>query len=245
MIRSIWQQRTSRATVSAVETVPHIDFAALARRCQRGCGRLTTGSGSSTDSIFSMYGDVAPSRRLLHYRIAIRTSTSTTTMPMASAGQANAGRLCALSGSVERSNGCLPLGLPNRSVPFGAVLAFGDPSLVRRVQITGGALTFSGPIPPADLGAATASAAIHLSPSIPNSRMNSSSSSIGDGMRSSCGNLPVACLATTPDLVHPSRVGGGLGRDVPTPHARRLLRQRIRLSCGSGWVRRGSALPRR
>ena len=54
-------------------------------------------------------------------------------------------------------------GLAKSFGSFGAVLAFGDPSLVQRVKITGGALTFSGPIPPADLGAATASGAIHLS----------------------------------------------------------------------------------
>ena len=44
-----------------------------------------------------------------------------------------------------------------------AVLAFGDPELARRVRLLGGPLTFSGPIPPPDLGSAVASAGIHLS----------------------------------------------------------------------------------
>jgi 7-keto-8-aminopelargonate synthetase-like enzyme len=43
------------------------------------------------------------------------------------------------------------------------VLIFGDEELARRVRLVGGPLTFSGPIPPPDLGSAVASADIHLS----------------------------------------------------------------------------------
>lgn len=46
----------------------------------------------------------------------------------------------------------------------GAVLAFGDPAIARRVRLVGGPLTFSGPLTPPDLGAATESARIHLTP---------------------------------------------------------------------------------
>jgi 7-keto-8-aminopelargonate synthetase-like enzyme len=46
---------------------------------------------------------------------------------------------------------------------LGAVLIFGDEDLARRVRLVGGPLTFSGPIPPPDLGSAVASADIHLS----------------------------------------------------------------------------------
>jgi 7-keto-8-aminopelargonate synthetase-like enzyme len=45
----------------------------------------------------------------------------------------------------------------------GAALVFPDPALARRVWLTGGTLTFSGPIYPAELGAAITSADIHLS----------------------------------------------------------------------------------
>jgi 7-keto-8-aminopelargonate synthetase-like enzyme len=45
----------------------------------------------------------------------------------------------------------------------GAVIAFPDREMAHRVQICGGTLTFSGPLHPAELGAAVASAKIHLS----------------------------------------------------------------------------------
>jgi 7-keto-8-aminopelargonate synthetase-like enzyme len=46
----------------------------------------------------------------------------------------------------------------------GAALAFADPDFASRVLLTGGPLTFSGPIHNAELGAAVVSADIHLSP---------------------------------------------------------------------------------
>jgi len=48
----------------------------------------------------------------------------------------------------------------------GAALAFPDASMAERVQISGGTMIFSGPLHPAELGAAVASADIHLSPEL-------------------------------------------------------------------------------
>lgn len=48
----------------------------------------------------------------------------------------------------------------------GGALAFDDPALARRVRTCGGPLIFSGPIQPPMLGAAIASARLHLSPAI-------------------------------------------------------------------------------
>lgn len=45
----------------------------------------------------------------------------------------------------------------------GSALVFPDPDEARRVQLCAGTLTFSGPLHPAELGAAVASARIHLS----------------------------------------------------------------------------------
>jgi 7-keto-8-aminopelargonate synthetase-like enzyme len=45
----------------------------------------------------------------------------------------------------------------------GAAVVFPDPAMVRRVQVAGGTFVFSGPLHPAELGAAVASADIHLS----------------------------------------------------------------------------------
>ena len=48
----------------------------------------------------------------------------------------------------------------------GAALAFPDRAMAERVQMSGGTLVFSGPLHPAQLGAAIASADIHLSPEL-------------------------------------------------------------------------------
>ena len=48
----------------------------------------------------------------------------------------------------------------------GAALAFPDKAMAERVQMSGGTLVFSGPLHPAQLGAAIASADIHLSPEL-------------------------------------------------------------------------------
>jgi 7-keto-8-aminopelargonate synthetase-like enzyme len=46
----------------------------------------------------------------------------------------------------------------------GGAIAAADPDLVRMIELCGGPLSFGGPIPPAALGAAIASADIHLAP---------------------------------------------------------------------------------
>jgi 7-keto-8-aminopelargonate synthetase-like enzyme len=48
----------------------------------------------------------------------------------------------------------------------GAALAFPDKAMAERVQMSGGTMVFSGPLHPAQLGAAVASADIHLSPEL-------------------------------------------------------------------------------
>ena len=45
-------------------------------------------------------------------------------------------------------------------------MAFPDAAMAERVQLSGGTMVFSGPLHPAQLGAAIASADIHLSPEL-------------------------------------------------------------------------------
>lgn len=146
----------------AVETYPHLDLDALARRV----GEVTSEFNRVwvlSDSIFSMYGDVAPIRgiaelqdRYLNLHVYYDDAHG-----FGWAGERGGGYV--LSQVPWNDRMVIAAGLAKSFGSFGAVLAFGDASLVQRVKITGGALTFSGPIPPADLGAATASGAIHLS----------------------------------------------------------------------------------
>jgi len=181
----------------AVETVPHIDFEALARRVREVAGEYNR-VWFLTDSIFSMYGDVAPIKEIaaLQEQYPNLHVYYDDAHGFGWAGERGGGYV--LSQVPWNDRMVIAAGLAKSFGSFGAVLAFGDPSLVRRVQITGGALTFSGPIPPADLGAATASAAIHLSAEHP--ELQDELIEFIDWGRDEIvrRQLPVACLATTP-----------------------------------------------
>ena len=145
-----------------VETVPHIDLEALTRRVEEVSAEYNR-VWFLTDSIFSMYGDVAPIKGIaalqdLYPNLHVYYDDA---HGFGWAGERGGGYVLSQVPWNERM--VIAAGLAKSFGSFGAVLAFGDPSLVQRIKITGGALTFSGPIPPADLGAATASGAIHLS----------------------------------------------------------------------------------
>lgn len=80
----------------------------------------------------------------------------------------------------------------------GAAIAFPDHELAQRVQILGGTLTFSGPIHPAELGAAVASARLHLSDAHTSLqlRMTHQIDLVASNIRNL--GLPVASMAATP-----------------------------------------------
>lgn len=88
----------------------------------------------------------------------------------------------------------------------GAALAFPDPDDAQRVQLCGGTLTFSGPLHPAELGAAVASADIHLSDELITlqERLRGQIDLVRQAVVSA--HLPVVALDSTP--VWFIRVGG-------------------------------------
>lgn len=181
----------------AVETIPHIDLDALTRRVEQVAGEYNS-VWFLSDSIFSMFGDVAPIKEIaaLQERIPNLHVYYDDAHGFGWAGERGGGYV--LSQIPWNDRMVIAAGLAKSFGSFGAVLAFGEASLVRRVQITGGALTFAGPIPPADLGAATASAAIHLSPEL--AERQAELVAFIDWGRDEiiARQLPVACLATTP-----------------------------------------------
>lgn len=181
----------------AVETIPHIDLEALTRRIEAVADDYDR-VWFLSDSIFSMFGDVAPIKDVaaLQERIPNLHVYYDDAHGFGWAGERGGGYV--LSQVPWNDRMVIAAGLAKSFGSFGAVLAFGDASLVRRVQITGGALTFSGPIPPADLGAATASGAIHLSPE--HAELQAELVAFIDWGRDQIvgRQLPVACLATTP-----------------------------------------------
>ena len=101
----------------------------------------------------------------------------------------------------------------------GAVIVFPERELADRVQLTGGTLTFSGPVHPAELGAAVASAEIHLS-DLHRELVSRLMEQI-DLMRETITRLqlPVATLDRTP--IWFMRVGGG---DDAVEVARRMMK---------------------
>jgi len=180
-----------------VETVPHIDIEALTQRLEEVAGEYNR-VWFLTDSIFSMYGDVAPIKEIagLQERFPNLHVYYDDAHGFGWAGEHGGGYVLSQVPWNERM--VIAAGLAKSFGSFGAVLAFGDPTLVQRVQLTGGALTFSGPIPPADLGAATVSAEIHLSEEHAE-RQTRLIEFIDWGRREILARqLPVASLATTP-----------------------------------------------
>ncbi len=146
-----------------VASVPHADIDVLAHRLSVSASEYHR-VWFLSDGVFSMYGDVAPVAEVaaLQERYPNLHTYYDDAHGLGWAGEN--GRGYVLSQIPWNDRMVIAAGMAKSFGAFGAVLAFGNPKLVRRVQLTGGALTFSGPIPPADLGAGLASAAIHLSP---------------------------------------------------------------------------------
>jgi 7-keto-8-aminopelargonate synthetase-like enzyme len=88
----------------------------------------------------------------------------------------------------------------------GAAIAFPEPEIAQRVQLCGGTLTFSGPLHPAELGAAIAAAEIHLSDELVDlqARIHRQIDLVRDALVGA--SLPVVALDRTP--VWFIRVGG-------------------------------------
>jgi len=116
------------------------------------------------DGLYSMQGDFAPLERLerlmheypaLHLYVDDAHSTSWT---------GKHGRGYALDFFSNRERVVVALSLNKAFSTAGAALVFADPAQRDRVRRCGGPLLFSGPVQPPMLGAAIASARLHLQP---------------------------------------------------------------------------------
>ncbi len=115
------------------------------------------------DGIYSMFGDVAPVQAI-HDRFDRFENLHVYYDDAHGFGWQGAhGRGHVLSQVPWHQRMVVSASLSKSFGSGGAVIAFGNPHLARRVLITGGTFTFSGPLHPAELGAAVVSAAIHLS----------------------------------------------------------------------------------
>jgi 7-keto-8-aminopelargonate synthetase-like enzyme len=188
-----------------VETVPHNDMSALREVLARRSASYHR-VWYLADGIYSMFGDVAPVKEI----VALLDSYSNLHAYFDDAHgfgwQGLHGCGYVLSETPLHERMVMAAGLSKSFGTLGAVLAFGDPEAARRVRLTGGPLTFSGPVPPPALGAAVVSANIHLSDE--HAELRARLISDIDMVRGEiiARQLPVLSLATTP--IWYIRVGG-------------------------------------
>ena len=145
-----------------VETVPHNSVSALRQRLEEA------GDGYRriwylADGLYSMFGDFAPVKAIAPLLDEFPNLWLYYDDAHAVGWKGKHGRGHVLSEMDWHPRLVVAAGLAKSFGAHGAVLAFGDPSLRETVLLTGSSWTFSGPIQVASLGAAIASARIHLS----------------------------------------------------------------------------------
>jgi 7-keto-8-aminopelargonate synthetase-like enzyme len=153
-----------RCQGTVVKTIRHSDISQLEAALAQhpGRGRIWY----LADGVYSMYADIAPLEQLaallqrqdrLHLYIDDSHGVGWT-------GQHGRGPALDRLGSHERL--VVAASLCKSFAAGGAALVFPDAELKRRVRAVGGPMIFSGPVQPPMLGAALASARIHLSPEL-------------------------------------------------------------------------------
>lgn len=147
----------------SVTELPHNNMIALENAIQNANDGGSCRIWYLADGIYSMYGDVAP----VHAIAGLMDRYPSLHVYLDDAhgfgwrGQSGRGYVLDEIGLHERM--VIAVSLAKSFGTGGAALLFADPETANRVWLTGGTLTFSGPIHPAELGAAVAAAEIHLS----------------------------------------------------------------------------------
>lgn len=145
-----------------VETVPHRDAVALAHRLAETAGNFHR-VWYVADGVYSMHGDTAPVEDVAALQGVYPNLYTYYDDAHGFGWSGQHGRGYVLSKVPLNERMVVAAGLSKAFGALGGVLVFGDGGLARKVRLLGGPLTFSGPIPPADLGAGVASGEIHLS----------------------------------------------------------------------------------
>jgi 7-keto-8-aminopelargonate synthetase-like enzyme len=115
------------------------------------------------DSVYSMFGDVAPVAQIME--LVDRTPNMYAYFDDAHGfgWTGKRGRGWVLDHTPWHPRLVIAVSLAKSFGAGGAALAFPDAAVAERVQVSGGTMVFSGPLHPAELGAAVASCEIHLS----------------------------------------------------------------------------------
>jgi 7-keto-8-aminopelargonate synthetase-like enzyme len=144
-----------------VRKVPHNDLDAVEKAIAEfhGGGRVWL----LIDGVYSMHGDLAPAIGLTalldrHPKLHVYCDDA-----HGFGWDGEHGRGAYLARASWHDRLIVAAGLSKSFGATGGVIAMPDPELADLVELVGPPLTFGGPIPPASLGAALASAEIHLS----------------------------------------------------------------------------------
>lgn len=153
-----------RGRGTSVVELPHNDMNALETAIQSVEAAGTCGIWYLADSIYSMYGDVAPVPAIAALLDKYPSLHVYFDDAHGFGWSGLHGRGFVLDQTPFHPRMVIAVGMAKSFGSGGAALAFEDPDYANRVLLTGGPMTFSGPIHNAELGAAVASADIHLSP---------------------------------------------------------------------------------
>jgi 7-keto-8-aminopelargonate synthetase-like enzyme len=145
-----------------VLTVPHNNMDALAETVAAESRRAHR-VWYLADGVYSMYGDTLPVRRLNALLGEFENLYAYIDDAHGFGWKGEHGRGHVLAEMEIHPRLTVAVSLSKSFGSGGAAIAFYDESLARSVLLRGGTFTFSGPIHPAELGAAVASANIHLS----------------------------------------------------------------------------------
>ncbi|NIA24293.1 MAG: aminotransferase class I/II-fold pyridoxal phosphate-dependent enzyme [Gammaproteobacteria bacterium] len=149
-----------QASGSSISAVPHNDMEALADAVEQSSAASVW---YLADGVYSMFGDLAPVREIsaLMDRFPNLHVYLDDAHGFGWAGEHGRGYVL---GQVPIRERMVVAGSLSKSIGAGGgALVFPDEKTARRVRTLGGTMTFSGPLHPAELGAAIVSADIHLS----------------------------------------------------------------------------------
>lgn len=148
-----------QAAGSSLLPVPHNDMVALREAVQKAPGEVWY----LADGVYSMFGDLAP----VHDIDALLNEFPGLCVYLDDAHgfgwSGRHGRGYVLGEIPIRDRMVVAGSLSKSFGAGGGALVFSDETTARRVRTLGGTMTFAGPLHPAELGAAIASADIHLS----------------------------------------------------------------------------------
>lgn len=147
----------------SVTELPHNDMAALESAIDKAEASGVCRVWYLADGIYSMYGDVAPVHAIADLMGRYPSLHAYLDDAHGFGWRGKHGRGYVLDTIPLHERMVIAVSLAKSFGSGGAALLFADPETANRVWLTGGTLTFSGPIHPAELGAAVAAADIHLS----------------------------------------------------------------------------------